>query len=175
MKINLTVLETLIWYDYPQLFVAKDPIGGLHLCLATDDSGEIPEYLVVAISAERLQALRLRKIDLFSAFAEPELGAWYKLVSIEENMVVIEPMFGVSTVPANLLPKPGAYLPQQAILLPETFDAVKIGAVAKEAGMNPTLLRQYISGTKRPSTEQLRRVQDAIHRVGERLIQLRLV
>lgn len=31
--------------------------------------------------------------------------------------------------------------------------------------MNPTLLKQYLSGIKQPSREQALRVQDALHRV----------
>jgi hypothetical protein len=32
MNMSLTIQETLIWHDYPHLFVAKDKIGGLQLC-----------------------------------------------------------------------------------------------------------------------------------------------
>ena len=59
MKISLTVQETLIWHDYPHLFVAKDKIGGLQLCIAIDDT---PQYISVALSVNRLQDLKLSKI-----------------------------------------------------------------------------------------------------------------
>ena len=56
MNISLTVQETLIWHDFPQLFVAKDKIGGLQLCLAIDESAH---YISVAISAARLRTVCL--------------------------------------------------------------------------------------------------------------------
>ena len=76
-------------------------------------------------------------------------------------------------------PVSGEFLSQEPgeapFIRPESFEAVKVSAVAKEAGMNPTLLRQYVSGVKRPSPEQSRRVQDALHRLARRLLDVRLI
>jgi len=175
MKIFLTVLETLIWHDIPQLFVAKDLVGGLHLCLAVEDTNEEPHYITVAISQERLQMLKSGKIDLYSVFSNPEMGTWLQITSFEDASAVAEPLPKQEKLPDEWLPAPGEFLPPQSLLRPETFDVVKVGAVAKEAGMNPTLLRQYLSGVKRPSPEQARRVQDALHRVAQRLLEVRFV
>ncbi len=180
MKVHLTVQEMLIWHDAPQLFVANDPVGGLHLCLATEIAGEMSQFLVVAISPGRLRALKMGQIDLHSVFAKPELDTYFQIKSFEENHLVAETMTDFDTPPADWLPTPGEFLnlpqPGEASLLrPESFAVVKVGAVAKEAGMNATLLRQYVSGVKRPSIEQARRVQDALHRVAQRLLELRFV
>ena len=176
MKVSLAFLETLVWHDCPLLFVAKDSIGGLYLCLATEDTGdELPRYTAVAVSNERLQALKLGKIDLHSVFARPELGSWFRVTSFEDTQAFIEPLVGVTALPDEMLPKPGEYLPRRSRLQPEAFESLKIGAVAKEAGMNPTLLRQYVSGFKIPSPEQARRVQEALHRVGKRLMETQFV
>ena len=175
MKIFLTVLETLIWHDIPQLFVAKDLVGGYYLCLAVDNTNELPHYITVAISQERFQVLKSGKIDLHSVFANPEMGAWFQITSFEDTSAVAEPLPKLEKLPDEWLPTPGEFLPLQTLLRPETFDVVKVGAVAKEAGMNPTLLRQYLSGVKRPSPEQARRVQDALHRVAQRLLEVRFV
>lgn len=172
MKISLTVQETLIWHDYPHLFVAKDKIGGLQLCLAIDDT---PRYISVAISAARLQDLKLRKIDLHSVFAQPELGAWFMVNLTHNNEVLSEAMPSTEQIPPAWLPMPNEFLPYTPLLRPETFAVVKVGAVAKEAGMNPTLLRQYLSGAKHPSREQALRVQDALHRVAQRLLAVQIV
>ncbi|MCY7328274.1 MAG: hypothetical protein LH618_06990 [Saprospiraceae bacterium] len=61
------------------------------------------------------------------------------------------------------------------VFLRTTATFGRIGSIAKEAGMNPTLLRQYVSGVKRPSPEQARRVQDALHRLAQRLLEVRFV
>ena len=175
MNILLTIQETLIWHDFPQLFLAKDKIGGLQLCLAVDDSGETPQYISVAISAARLQDLQLGKIDLRSVFTQPELGTWFRLSMTENDDVLAAAMPFTEKIPDEWLPMPNEFLPYLALLKPETFEVVKVGAVAKEAGMNPTLLRQYVSGVKRPSPEQALRVQNALHRVAQRLLEVRFV
>ena len=172
MNITLTVQETLIFHDYPQLFVAKDKIGGLQLCLAIDDT---PQYISVALSAARLQDLKLGKIDLHSVFAKPELGAWFRVHLTDKNEVLAEAMPSTEKIPTEWLPMPNEFLPYSNLLRPETFDVVKVSAVAKEAGMNPTLLRQYLSGVKHPSREQALRVQDALHRVAQRLLDVQFV
>jgi hypothetical protein len=175
MKITLTIQETLIWHDVPQLFVAKDKIGGLHLCLAVDDSSELPQYITVAISSSRLQDLKLGKIDLYSVFAQPELGGWFRITTFNESEIAAEAASFSEKIPESWLPTPNEFLPRSSLLRPETFEIVKIGAVAKEAGMNPTLLRQYLSGIKHPSSEQALRVQNALHRVAQRLLEVRFV
>jgi hypothetical protein len=172
MKIELTVQETLIWHDIPQLFVGKDKIEGLYLCLAIDDE---PNYVAVAISANRLQTLKGQKIDLYRVFAQPELGRWFKVQLCDDHTVVAATEMILEKIPEIWLPEPNEFLPCPPLLNPETFSVLKISAVAKEAGMNPTLLRQYLSGIKRPSMEQVRRVQEALHRVAERLLAVQLV
>ena len=172
MNISLAVQETLIFHDFPQLFVAKDKIGGLQLCLAID---ETPQYISVAISITRLQDLKLSKIDLHSVFASPELGAWFRVSLTDTDEVLAEAMPSTQQIPQEWLPMPNEFLPYTPLLRPETFEVVKVGAVAKEAGMNPTLLRQYLSGVKHPSREQALRVQDALHRVAQRLLAVQFV
>ncbi|MEX2566632.1 MAG: hypothetical protein WD431_11865 [Cyclobacteriaceae bacterium] len=51
----------------------------------------------------------------------------------------------------------------------EHFDFLKISNVAKHAGMNPTLLRQYVSGAKNPSEEQARRIEETLHRLADEI------
>jgi hypothetical protein len=173
MTISLKVQEILIWHDTPQLFTAKDKIGGLYVCLAVDDKDGQSQFLAVAISTNRLQELKTGQIDLYTVFASPELETWFLINDFENDTLTIEPFSGEIT--ESWLPIPGEFLPQAALLSPETFAVVKVGAVAKEAGMNPTLLRQYLSGAKRPSREQALRVQNALHRVARQLLDIRLV
>ena len=175
MKISLTVLEVIDYNDFPLLYTAKDPIGGLYLCLATEEVDNLPQYTAVAISQPRLQSLQNAQIDLRSVFEKPELGGWFKVGYLEQDALTIEPMLGTVALPEAFLPKTGAFLRQRGLLRAETLESVKIGGIAKEAGMNPTLLRQYISGFKKPSPEQARRVQDALHRVGRRLLEVQFV
>lgn len=179
MKIPLSVQETLIWHDMPQLFVATDSVGGLYLCLLVDDSGEMPTYIAMVVSAERMRAVRQGQIDLHGAFTRPELGFWLLIKEFSGENALAELMPEESALSEKWLPAPGEYLPQEPgaapVLAPESFEAVKVSAVAKEAGMNPTLLRQYVAGVKHPSPEQSRRVQEALHRLARRLLEVRFV
>jgi hypothetical protein len=172
MKTHLTVHEMLIWHDQPQLFVAKDKIGGQHLCLAIDDEGN---FISVALSAERLQSIRQCKTDLYTAFAQSELGRWSLVAYTTAQQLEAELQPDGTHIPEAYLPELGAFLPRQALFSQDAFSVVKVSAVAKEAGMNPTLLRQYLAGVKYPSREQAKRIQDALHRVAQRLLAIELV
>jgi hypothetical protein len=51
----------------------------------------------------------------------------------------------------------------------EAFDVLKISNVAKIAGLNPSLLRQYVTGNKQASAAQARKLEAVIHRLGKAL------
>lgn len=57
----------------------------------------------------------------------------------------------------------------------EQFDAIKITAIAKLAGMNPGLVRQYASGVKFPSAAQVKKLEEAIHELGKQLLEINLM
>ena len=41
--------------------------------------------------------------------------------------------------------------------------------LAEKIGMNPTLLSQYVSGTKKPSAKQTEKILSGIHQIGQEL------
>jgi hypothetical protein len=51
----------------------------------------------------------------------------------------------------------------------QRFDYLKISSVAKHAGMNAGLLRQYASGVKSPSLEQTKKIEMALHKLADEL------
>ncbi|GAB3803059.1 hypothetical protein GCM10028819_32370 [Spirosoma humi] len=55
------------------------------------------------------------------------------------------------------------------------FGELKINRIAKLAGINETLLRQYASGFKTASADQVAKVQKAIHQLAERLAKVTLI
>lgn len=117
MKLNLEVSETLIWHDGPQLFVAIDSIGGLYLCLAAGDGyDEVPQYIAVAISSVRLQALKAGKIDLYSIFKKPELNNWLGVDLTNNNHLTACTYDVLEGLPDYLLPEPGVLLFNQPLL-----------------------------------------------------------
>ena len=54
----------------------------------------------------------------------------------------------------------------------ENFGCLKISEIAKYAGLNASLLRHYVAGSKTASKAQVLKLQDAIHKVGNELAQV---
>lgn len=54
----------------------------------------------------------------------------------------------------------------------EVFQSIKINAVADLSGINQSLMRQYATGKKRPSERQAKKIENAIHQLGQRLTQV---
>ena len=52
----------------------------------------------------------------------------------------------------------------------EVFNAIKINSIAEMAGINKGLARQYASGVKTASPQQAKKIEAAIHQLGERLL-----
>lgn len=57
----------------------------------------------------------------------------------------------------------------------ESFDFLNISAVAKAAGINQSLLRQYAKGIKHPSAERVRVIEKAIHDLADQMRRVSLV
>jgi hypothetical protein len=56
----------------------------------------------------------------------------------------------------------------------EHFKELKISAIAARAGINPNLLQQYVSGNKRASESQAKKIQAAVHLLANELRQIAL-
>lgn len=56
----------------------------------------------------------------------------------------------------------------------DTFEAIKISSLAKNAGINQSLMRQYATGSKQPSVQQAKKIEMAIHQLGQSLMNVRV-
>ncbi len=56
----------------------------------------------------------------------------------------------------------------------DAFDFLKISAIAKEAGINASLLRQYASGIKYPSMATAKKIEQALHRLAQSMLQMQV-
>ena len=56
----------------------------------------------------------------------------------------------------------------------EHFKELKISAIAARAGINPNLLQQYVSGNKRASESQAKKIEAAVHLLANELKQIAL-
>lgn len=51
-----------------------------------------------------------------------------------------------------------------------THKEINVAEFARRVGINPTLLRNYINGFKKPSKEREQEILSAIHQLGEEMI-----
>ena len=51
-----------------------------------------------------------------------------------------------------------------------THKEINVAEFARSIGLNPTLLRNYINGFKKPSLEREQQILDCIHKLGEEMV-----
>ena len=90
---------TLFYYDGPQVFEARDAIGGHYVAVMVEPQGEQDRYLVAGVAPERLRQFRSGTLDLRSLLAEAGVEEWY-----------------LATTAAGL-DQPLALVPQQTLLM----------------------------------------------------------
>jgi transcriptional regulator with XRE-family HTH domain len=56
----------------------------------------------------------------------------------------------------------------------EQFNFLNQSKIAELAGINPGLIRQYSSGYKQPSQEQVGKIEHALHKLADRLKEVQL-
>ena len=57
----------------------------------------------------------------------------------------------------------------------ERFPELNAGQVAKAMGINETLFRNYINGTKRPSASRIMDIENFLHKLGKELCEPQLL
>ncbi|MCA1763956.1 MAG: helix-turn-helix domain-containing protein [Cryomorphaceae bacterium] len=55
------------------------------------------------------------------------------------------------------------------------YKVINAKFLAEKIGMNPTLLSQYVSGTKKPSPKQTEKILSGIHQIGQELSGINLL
>lgn len=56
----------------------------------------------------------------------------------------------------------------------EEFNFLKQSSIAAEAGINPSALRQFASGVRNPSEEQVKKIEAAVRLLGKRMEKISL-
>ncbi len=104
-------VQTLFYYDGPQVFEARDAIGGHYVAVMVEPENEHDRYLVAGVAPEQLREFRSGKLDLRSLMLDGGDGAWH-LAMVEEELD--RPLKLVTqTAPilsSGLLPEPGFLL-----------------------------------------------------------------
>ena len=97
--------NTLFYYDGPQVFEARDAIGGHYLAVLAPSNGTDDRYLVVGVNPERLRQFRSGVLDLRSLLLESDEEVRY-LATAEDGLdqpVALERLPG-SFMVGELLP-----------------------------------------------------------------------
>ena len=105
---------TLFYYDGPQIFEARDAIGGHYIAVMVGLESGDDRYLVAGVEPERLRQFRRGMIDLRSLLLERQIPEWHLARASEssENDFVLEPQDG-SLEKSGFLPESGFMLHDQ--------------------------------------------------------------
>ena len=104
--------RTLFYYDGPQVFEARDHIGGHYLGMVPDVSGDPRERcLVVGVAPERLRQFRVGTIDLRTLLvdAHPDVRYVGTMPADTGDLLPLTPL-GTPRIDESLLPGPGFLL-----------------------------------------------------------------
>ena len=88
--------STLFEYDGPQIFAARDRIGGHYIAVAVEDNGTDNQYLIVRTEVEKLRKFRTGEIDFRSLLIESSQHGWYLTSSDvkKDDSLTIQPQQG---------------------------------------------------------------------------------
>lgn len=105
MRITLHIQHHIVYYDVPQLSLARDDVGTNYLCLLVSEIDWQCKYVAVQTSAQRLAALLIDEVDLRSFFKEPELHTWFEFEDMSEEIQARVSEFDM--IPDEYLPDSG--------------------------------------------------------------------
>src|SRR3989338_10226462 len=77
--------QTLFYYDGPQVFEARDVIGGHYVAVMIEPENGHDRYLVAGVAPERLRQFRAGTLDLRSLLTQGGEGEWY-LATVEAGL-----------------------------------------------------------------------------------------
>jgi len=132
--LQLKAYKILVYNDTPQLFLAKDQVGTIYLCMTIESTTLYEEYFAIPISSKKLNALVNGKIDLRAAFQTSETGVWYKVKASETNDFIADAII-FDVVDEK-------YLPLEGFILPE-FETVPSKRKLKNGRTRITVIGKY--------------------------------
>ena len=102
---------TLFHHDGPQVFEARDPIGGHYVAVRSPSDGSDDRYLIAGVNPERVRQFRSGTLDLRSLLVESDEDARYLATATHglEHPLTLEPL-PASSIGDEFLPDPGFLL-----------------------------------------------------------------
>lgn len=110
MTKNLQHLETLIYYDVPELFVGMDELDVHYLCLHAESDTDSDQYLCAPISGKRLKHFLSGNLDLRTIYQAPETNELFytQLNGINDGNYPLNPL-KLEDLAEKWLPEPGFF------------------------------------------------------------------
>jgi len=106
----LTLMQTLEYYDVPQIIVAVDAMGTRYLCtLFKQDEENGFEYIGVQISEPRLMAFVGGQLDLREAYLHPEVENAVYLVTARKEVLAATKLIQQQDITEKMLPEAGYF------------------------------------------------------------------
>lgn len=105
MKKTLQILQILVYYDIPEIFIATDEVGTKFICLLVDADNKSILYISTAISSTRLTSFINGNEDLREIFINPETKHIYSFDKISD--LIQATIFKGGELPEEFLPEVG--------------------------------------------------------------------
>jgi len=105
MKKQLHILQILVYYDVPEIFIATDEVGTKFLCLLVDVDNESILHISTPISTNRLNEFINGRVDLRDVFVNPETNEIYSFDEIAE--IIYASLYDGIELPEEFLPEFG--------------------------------------------------------------------
>jgi hypothetical protein len=153
-KMNtITPQLTLLYYDYPQVFIGVDKVGTQSVCMATSENESGVVYTCVQISESRKNALTNGEIDLRAAFEFPELDVFLEARPCKNSADLNFDFIPKDNFDSNLLPEAGLFFDvhdEVAIKAAElnttvSYFSLSVPEASKSARIKSATLSEFLS------------------------------
>ncbi len=106
---RLTLINTLEFYDIPQILTAADATGTNYLCTLFKQADDCYVYLGVQISEPRLMAFIGGQLDLRDAYLYPEVENGLYLVEAKQEALTATTILQPEDITEEMLPEAGYF------------------------------------------------------------------
>ena len=153
---QLTLTDTLEFYDVPQVLTAVDATGTRYLCTLFSHEADDFLYLGVQISEPRLMAFIGGQLDLRDAYLHPEVDNALYIVKAEHEKLSADPLLQPSDLTEQMLPESGYFfdasdLTDEGVPQTDTYqlevpahDRVTFSTLISRMGWHASSLRRTI-------------------------------
>jgi hypothetical protein len=141
-------LDTLVYYDMPQIFIGEDQIRCLYLCYILKDEEAGSRYLCTPVSTETLHNFKLGKTSLRDIFVNSELKEYYECIINDFNHQAIPLELFKDELTDDILPSGRGFVL-------DNFD-IDTDEFAKKINKCPNAISKYTHEKLRQRTERIK-------------------